>query len=282
MFRIFVNNTHCRHIIFGGCHDNGYLNNLEPYKRDATVAPRLSLLESTPAEYGYRNLGFPIVAFKNVFRQDPLPSVYRQDSLPSVHQTQLRPATVPLAAVQNISPVSQSPPAVSTASLAPSSAVSSWATIGGPVKTQQINIAPSSKANGAVRKAVLLNVNDQRMDPKMGRADAVAFARVNQRIKEQKVCNNYHLLGKCSNGTGCGYAHGDRLDAKEQLALRQKARERVCPLGSDCRDVDCFFGHQCPRDVNCFWDNCYFEHLHNLDTLPRMKMYENGEVEILS
>jgi len=171
---------------------------------------------------------------------------------------------------------------VTFTSVAHPAPVSSWATIGGPPNpVQQINIAPSLK-NGAVRKAVLLNINDQRLDPKIGRPDAIAWARLNNRIKEQKVCNNYHLLGKCSNGNSCGYAHGDRLDVKEQLALRQKARERVCPFGSDCREIDCFFGHQCPRESACIWDICYFEDLHGLDPTPRMKMYENGEVDILS
>jgi len=275
MFRIFVNNTHCRHILFGGCHDNGYLNILEPYKRDIIVAPRLSLLESTPAEYGYRNLGFEMVSFKNVFRQDPLPA--------NGYLAQpLRAATTPLTPTQNIpyQPKPIGPPSASVPQPAPP-ATSSWATIGGPAPPQTINTIPSSKALTG-RKAILLNINDQRLDPKLGKPEPLSMARLNSRIKEQKVCNNYHLLGKCSNGNGCGYSHGDRLDAKEQLALRQKARERVCPAGSDCRDVDCFLGHQCPRDDKCIWDTCYFEDLHNLDSTPRMKMYENGEIEVLN
>jgi hypothetical protein len=31
MLRIFMSNKHCKHIIFGGLHDNGYLNVLRPW-----------------------------------------------------------------------------------------------------------------------------------------------------------------------------------------------------------------------------------------------------------
>jgi hypothetical protein len=41
----------CKHVIFGGCHDNGYLPTLDPYKRDQNTAPRISLLETLPILY---------------------------------------------------------------------------------------------------------------------------------------------------------------------------------------------------------------------------------------
>lgn len=101
MFRLFFQNVQCKHIIFGGCHDNGYIpkyvlcnknsalthslsESLEQYSHDPTAKDRISLLESTTAEYGYQSLGFNIIRFRPVFRSEPLPeSHFPSRSLPS-------------------------------------------------------------------------------------------------------------------------------------------------------------------------------------------------------
>lgn len=87
MFRIFINNMQCRQIIFGGCHDNGYIPTLEPYKRDEEISKRITLLESTPAQPGFQNLGYDITSFPSVFRSDPLPEsrVVPERALPQRH-----------------------------------------------------------------------------------------------------------------------------------------------------------------------------------------------------
>jgi hypothetical protein len=46
MLRTFSINPTCRHIIFGGCHDAGYLLNLEQFKHNESKAARITLLES--------------------------------------------------------------------------------------------------------------------------------------------------------------------------------------------------------------------------------------------
>src|SRR5262245_53402541 len=74
MLRTFSNNPTCKHIIFGGCHDAGYLLNLDQYKHTADKAAHITLLESTPAFRGFTNLpNFRRTRFDLVFRNTPVP-----------------------------------------------------------------------------------------------------------------------------------------------------------------------------------------------------------------
>jgi hypothetical protein len=74
MLRTFSDNPTCRHIIFGGCHDAGYLLNLEQFKHNEQKAARISLLETTPAYRGFADLAlFKRARFDSVFKSEPLP-----------------------------------------------------------------------------------------------------------------------------------------------------------------------------------------------------------------
>lgn len=53
--RLYLPNAQCKHVFFGPTHDNGYVTVLEEYKRD--YASRLTLIETRPAEPGFRGLG---------------------------------------------------------------------------------------------------------------------------------------------------------------------------------------------------------------------------------
>jgi hypothetical protein len=74
MLRTFSDNPTCRHIIFGGCHDSGYLLNLEQFKHNETKAAHVTLLETTPALRGFAELShFQRARFESVFKSEPLP-----------------------------------------------------------------------------------------------------------------------------------------------------------------------------------------------------------------
>jgi hypothetical protein len=74
MLRTFSDNPTCRHIIFGGCHDAGYLLNLEHFKHNTAKAGRITLLETTPAYRGFTDLtNFKRTRFDDVFKSEPLP-----------------------------------------------------------------------------------------------------------------------------------------------------------------------------------------------------------------
>jgi hypothetical protein len=74
MLRTFTDNPTCKHIIFGGCHDTGYLLNLDQYKHNPAKASRITLLESTLPARGFSDLpNFQRTRFDAVFRTAPLP-----------------------------------------------------------------------------------------------------------------------------------------------------------------------------------------------------------------
>ncbi|KAK0370044.1 C-x8-C-x5-C-x3-H type zinc finger protein [Colletotrichum limetticola] len=54
MLCIMVRIGQCKLVFSGPCHDNGYLPVLEPYKLDDKVAPKFTLIETTPAEEGFK------------------------------------------------------------------------------------------------------------------------------------------------------------------------------------------------------------------------------------
>lgn len=81
MLRNFSENPTCRHIIFGGCHDAGYLLNLEQFRHDSRKASRITLLQTTPMYRDFTSLIHCKTArFEDVFRSDPLP-----ESGPATH-----------------------------------------------------------------------------------------------------------------------------------------------------------------------------------------------------
>ncbi|KAK2755639.1 c-x8-c-x5-c-x3-h type zinc finger protein [Colletotrichum kahawae] len=53
--RLMVRNNQCKHIFFGPCHDNGYLPVLGPYDVGPGINSRLTLIETTAAEEGFKS-----------------------------------------------------------------------------------------------------------------------------------------------------------------------------------------------------------------------------------
>jgi hypothetical protein len=59
MMRSFGDNPTCRHIIFGGCHDSGYLTVLDHIKHNEAKMSRITLLETTDSQ-AYLTSNVPI------------------------------------------------------------------------------------------------------------------------------------------------------------------------------------------------------------------------------
>ena len=308
MFRLFVHNSHCKSIVFGGCHDNGYLPNLESFKRDDSVAPRMTLLESTPAEWQYRNLGFHIARFPSVFRTQPLPERAAVAPVPlpnlSAQANIFSPTATPDKQTNVFSPPASSPlptpgqppcqngmpypsPASKPTTLAAPNnasralpASSTYANVGGTSNSKEISIAPAKPPQ---RQCVYLNQDSKRIDKPIPKPMGVAETRLKMRLNNGKLCNMYHLLNKCKNGAKCQYQHGERLGDGEQLALRIKARTTPCARGSNCLDINCVSGHHCPNPL-CDRADCYFEDAHYAGEIakPRLRVYEDGGIDVIN
>ena len=77
-----VKNFQCQKIIFAGCHDAGYIHDLNDYQGHQGTKNRIVLLETTPAHPSFRALGYEIVQFDQTFRSDPLETRLK-DNTPS-------------------------------------------------------------------------------------------------------------------------------------------------------------------------------------------------------
>ncbi|CZT16564.1 uncharacterized protein RCC_02398 [Ramularia collo-cygni] len=247
-----------------------------PYSNNTAVASRLTLIETRPAEPGFRQLGFKMCSMSQVFRSSDLP-MSRQTLQPPAATTM----RTPMSTHTNAMPFIPKPgsPAPSTESVT-SAGGSTWGTV---AKGSGLNankfISIASKKTPA-RRFILLNVDDERLDEELPRTDPGAEGRYAKRMEGQgKCCNSYHLTGKCSAGDYCDYVHGEKLTKGEVLVLKHKARSRSCPQRLWCRDIDCAYGHSCKFGDNCYSDACYFADSHGMNKEPAKRYFEDGTEE---
>ena len=216
LFDAMVRVPQCKHVIFGPCHDAGYVTVLESYK---SYASKISLFETTPAVPSFRQLGYKFCPRPEVFRSEPLLEP------PSVSENCGSPASG-----SNI---------ISTARLGTATKAHN------PSKRFQISaIARITTAP----TYVLLNASRQRVDESLPKYDAESYERYNQKIinnNGKKFCSEYHLRNNCEWGKGCTYEHGSRLPEAEVTVLKHKARNSKCKSGLQCREIDCPYGHIC-------------------------------------
>lgn len=232
-----MTDAHCQHILFGGSADNGYARVLEPYVEDETVRGKITLLEGPPfaRELAVIKDKFRVASFANVFRHQKLFNNKRRISF---HITPPATPSVDYASVAGKAPSTSAPPP--TTQLSPSRV---------PVSTQ-----------------VLRNRMGQRVDAPLKYSFDDFMS-----LKARKLCNSFHLLGKCSsrafeNYGKCQHDHDGTLNRSEMEALRAVARQSPCQRGLECNDPDCPFGHRCTR-INCAMGDCRFSRaMNNVDT----------------
>ncbi|KAF2688800.1 hypothetical protein K458DRAFT_414498 [Lentithecium fluviatile CBS 122367] len=305
MLRTFSDNPTCKHIIFGGCHDAGYLLNLDQYKHHANKAARITLLESTPAYRGFTDLpNFQRTRFDSVFKNAPLPDFYPQQQYTQAPvQTPVQP-TAPATfqplkrALTNGSPAPTPPPVSATpAASSPSTTVSSlayptpeseasWATVGkaGVSPNENISIAPKTNPK---KKWAYYNKEGQRLDEALPLRDQAAAQAIDQRMKKagRNLCNHWHLnKGKCHNKESCKFQHEPKLTPAGTIALRYKTRSLACK-DRYCENIDCYLGHQCTfeRDQgSCpYPDTCNLAHTHGMDKQKFSRWDEQGNEQTL-
>ncbi|KAH7392892.1 hypothetical protein BKA66DRAFT_457119 [Pyrenochaeta sp. MPI-SDFR-AT-0127] len=300
MLRTFSDNPTCRHIIFGGCHDAGYLVNLEHFKHDALKAARVTLLETTPAYRGFTELSnFKRARFDDVFKDQPLLDTTPFTTnfarsltpVPVQHPTQsqqiFRSMTNTSSPEGTPRPVATIPtPSTTPLSITDPSGDSSWATVGrsGAPANGSISIAPSDNTNvkaKAKKKFVYYNKAEQRLDEPLPSKDPAAVASLETRMKKsgKKLCNHWHLGGYCENGKFCSFQHEPKLSQAELNALRYKTRSLACK-NRYCENFDCYMGHQCAleRDQGyCpFPDNCNLRGTHGMDKVKYTRYDKDG------
>ncbi|KAI8943515.1 hypothetical protein NX059_001512 [Plenodomus lindquistii] len=299
MLRTFSDNPTCRHIIFGGCHDAGYLLNLEQFKHDAIKAGRITLLETTTMFRGFAELSnFKCTRFDDVFKSEPLPeapvntvvvsrSPKQAPVRPLVRSTTNHEAS-PTRPPRN-SVVSPSPSVTPSTATAESSETNgdSWATVGKTSVQPNVSIpithtpAPTKKTN---KKYAYYNKTGERLDLPLPPKDPAAAQSLEARMKKsgKKMCNHWHLGNKCDNGKNCMFQHEPKLSPAELNALRYKTRSLPCK-NRYCENIDCYLGHQCAMERDqgyCnFPSTCHMRATHGMDTVKWVRYDREGNAE---
>lgn len=206
MLRTFSDNPTCKHIVFGGCHDSGYLLNLEHIKHNIAKASRITLLETIPPHRGFLELiNFKRAQFENIFRSEPLPEPAPPMGFP-VHspvQASVQPSVSRTTTLKSSpTPKPRQPASIPSPSVTPapteSSEDSSWASISkaGVPDKGAITITPSSstKTDNKNKKWAYYNGDGERLDLPLPPKDPGAAAMLEARMKKsekKKMCNQW-------------------------------------------------------------------------------------------
>jgi hypothetical protein len=234
VFEQFIGNPTCRHIIFGACHDNGYVRVLEKYEADA-VTKHVTLLHSFDTAREFSSLNFLSIKMETIFRTS---HVVRYKSPPLLMRQ--------IAQGRENVHVATNP--TWAARLA-----ATGGTNGVAVSRRFMDLPPG---------AVLLNAAGQRVDTELHKPPLEALNSWQHKIKKARMryCRLHHLRPSGCKG-GCGYCHG-LLSEEEILAFRHDLRLERCHAGLRCRDAKCFYGHNC----SCEKHGCNFSReMHNVD-----------------
>ena len=236
MFKSSVTDARCQRIYFGGSADNGYARLLAPYLETQGVCNRVCLVEGPPFAHELAEIKdrFGTTAFEDVFRTQKLPTLKRRVSLRTT------PPETPSMGY-------------ATVASRPASTPSPTGALGPPP-------GRASSTTGKVQR----NRLGQRVDTEL-KYSSLDF----QDLKARKLCNRFHLTGKCPNPQlhgKCYHEHGERVPASQRNTLLAISRLSPCPLGSWCDDSQCIMGHRCPRP-SCYIEDCRFPYdMHDVDT----------------
>lgn len=285
MLNHYYRNFQCKKVFFAACHDNGYIHQLRDFIGDSEGEKRIVLVETTPAGTQFKSLGFDITRFNDVFRCEHLPSEqvpnrlgFQRPSVATANETNGRSLLFRDSGVNSNGEFSQvtTPNSPSLATPVIQGSVmdsdvdvsgnggisvrypSSYATIGGSHHHQNITI---KRRETKETKIIEYNGYKQRLDPPIWfPTDAAAkdsYRKKLQQIAPKGFCNDHYLLGRCDRFE-CKRDHDEKLNAREILIQKYKARQGQCRNGPGCADYDCYLSHHCPFGKNCSHSPCKF------------------------
>jgi hypothetical protein len=304
--KLFSQDLHCRCVLFGCSHDNGYARALEECADRPEVVGKVVLLEGVPFEKELVPLPYTTKKFPGLFRDAKIvlsgaPSAYNYAPITN-HTETPPPGPKSYSMVPGLPtrfPAPDRPtglmdsPLPSNAVLAnafprtPSSSTlaSDGALVVKPVANTWAAKAaappPPSSANASPvyrparrEEQVSRNRSGQRVDPPCKEFDKTEV----DRVKKMKLCNVHFLRRECPYNSACTHDHSAHPTEAEIATLRLVARMAPCTNGSGCQDTRCIYGHRCPAPPHrsyhvtgtkscIFGEACKFPpDLHDIDT----------------
>lgn len=230
---------HCRHILFGCSHDNGYARLLEDLG-DLSANDRITLLEGVPFEKELTMLKskYKTTKFEGLFRTTKI-NVY-QTQYPSQPTPQLTPVQSqyqsPYQPVMS-RPAPASAPPPNTSPMNPMA--TSWATTALSSTSRIVSPPPTPQPTPAAVQTIPRNRHGQRIDPVV-KYDANEV----ERVKKLKMCNVHFLRQDCIFGDDCTHDHSYKPNKNEVQTLRHVARMTPCKFGTECDEIKCIYGHR--------------------------------------
>lgn len=266
MFHLFANNVQCKHLIFGCCHNSAYAVTLEPYASNPIAASSVTLLKSYEDNTYFEGLPFNSVRFPHIFRSTPFKETGRLAE--DVDYRQVHPQIHASGGIsRDLRKNSANKAAGGNEALGKGQAASN-ASI--PLQTRKHGPINPRSTWGS-NQTVLLNINDERVDPPLLEEDYDTSESMKDRMEVKRFCHFYHLLGTCasvnpSDRQVCRFRHGSELSPQETVVLRNYVKELACVRGSKCRQPDCIFGHTCHGQPECTKGaRCLFYKFHEVD-----------------
>ena len=267
---------HCRQILFGCSHDNGYARLLEDVA-DSSILNSITLLEGVPFEKELAQLKskYQTTRFNGLFRSskiniyqqnhNEIPVRHRMNGLPD-HQSHQSIGLPPPPAPHDLSYHSpyQSSIHARQGSTSPvnggaaNHSGSTWASAAMAAPPYVASPPPTPKPTQQGIPQVQRNRYEQRIDP-IVQYDPNEV----KRIKKLKMCNVHFLRSDCPYDP-CTHDHFYKPNKNEIATLRYVSRMTPCKFGSECDDIKCIYGHICPNSVDgkkdCRWgENCRFD-----------------------
>lgn len=271
MLDFYYNNIQCKKIFFAGCHDTGYIHDLEEKRGTDEARRRIVLLETTTAEAQFRELEFPMTRFDTIFRREPLNNETKQNRALSYNSVS------PTEKVNAVALPSSSNDSSSETNLHQKPRVESDEKHKGveqPLsmvqrsKTGGVSISHASAGNGkdhenidisnarnAKPRCILYNEAQHRLDgPNTRSWSSTALHSYDEkleRIRPRAFCNDFYLIGRCLRRGNCFKEHEEMLTSEETAIHRYRARTGPCGAGPFCRNYDCYSSHHCPAGQSC-------------------------------
>ena len=237
IFKLHLYDCHCRHIIFGCSHDNGYARLLEETQADRPVLERITLLEGVPFEKELAGLKsqYKTTKIESLFRSAKI-NVYQQP----YYQQQASPQALPVPYQSPYQPGAIRTPSASTTNSSMNPMASSWASTAISTPAHVASPPPTPKpATSKTANEIPRNRYGQRVDPYMEYDKNEV-----KRVQKIHMCNVHYLRHDCPYGDDCTHDHFYSPNKNELKTLKYVGRMTPCRFGTDCDDTKCIYGHR--------------------------------------
>ncbi|KAK7519486.1 uncharacterized protein IWZ02DRAFT_521103 [Phyllosticta citriasiana] len=272
--KLNLRNRHCRQILLGGSHDNGYTRILGEVVNYEQAIQKITLIEGVPFAREYGALPFRVHKFGDLFRPQKI-SLYDQGFPAPFPPPGLSPfqnrIQSPISTSSIVAPTDNSNMSPASAVASPTGTGTGWANVAAKaarLPAPMPQTPPMRDTSGIPR-----NRKGQRIDPPTSNPGIDEVTRV----KRIKMCNVHFLRNECPYGNACTHVHEYKPTKAELDTLKLVARSQPCIHGTGCNDAKCIYGHRCPHpkagkgggsgSKNChFFDDCKFPvEMHNMD-----------------